>query len=142
MSVDEGPVFLDSNILVYAYDRTAGGRRTKSKALLEDLWTSERGALSVQVLQEFYVTVTQEVGSPIKREAAAEVVRDLAQWRVHAPVAADVIGAIDLQARHRLSFWDAMILWSASQLGCATLWSEDLNPGQTIDGVQIVNPLQ
>jgi predicted nucleic acid-binding protein len=142
MSAADGPVFVDSNILVYAYDQTAGEKRTQARELLEGLWESGRGAISVQVLQEFYVTVTQKVRTPLKRETAAGVVRDLAHWNVHAPQAEDVLGAIDLQGRHALSFWDAMIIWSAGQLGCSTIWSEDLSPHENYDGVEVINPLE
>lgn len=70
----------------------------------------------------------------------ADIVRDLAFWRVHAPVAEDILGAIDLQRRHKISFWDAMIIWSASQPGCATILSEDLAANRTYDGVLVQNP--
>lgn len=140
MSADEGPVFVDTNVLVYAFDQSAGDKRDRARSLLDRLWTDKRGCLSIQVLQELYVAVTQKVLRPIDREKAAEIIRDLSYWQLHAPVAEDVLGAIALQQRHRTSFWDAMVLWSAQQLGCNEVWSEDLNQGQDYDGVQVVNP--
>jgi predicted nucleic acid-binding protein len=134
-------VFVDTNILVYAYDRTAGEKHKRARTLLENLWANSRGCISLQVLQEFYVVITQKVPDPLDPESAAAILRDLAFWRIHAPVAEDVLGAIELQQRHRVSFWDAMILWSAVQLGCAEVWSEDLSHGQAYDGVRVINPL-
>jgi len=109
-------------------------------SLLNKLWTSVCGCLSVQVLQEFYVTVTQKVLQPVEHETAAQIVRDLSFWRLHATVVEDVLGAIDLQQRCALSFRDAMILWSAQHLDCRTLWSEDFNPNQNYNGVIVINP--
>ncbi len=129
-SASEGLVFVDTNVLVYAYDTTAGEKRERARSRLDRLWSGAQGCLSVPVLQEFYVTVTRKVESPLERETAADLIRDLAYWRVHAPIAEDVLGAIGLQARHALSFWDAMILWSAQQLGCDVLWSEELTGQQ------------
>ncbi len=142
MSAAEVPVFVDTNILVYAFDQSAGDKRDRARSLLDQLWSDMRGHLSVQVLQEFYVVVTQKVRGPLESEAAAEIVRDLSYWNIHAPVAEDVLGAIDLQQRYETSFWDAMILWSARQLGCGEVWSEDLSEDQDYEGVRVVNPFQ
>jgi predicted nucleic acid-binding protein len=140
MSADDSPVFVDTNVLIYAYDRTAGEKRSRARSLIDMLWMDVRGCISLQVLQEFYVTVTTKIPRPLRAEDAAEIVRDLSYWRLHTPVAEDVLGAIDLQQRQRTSFWDAMILWSALQLGCDMIWSEDLGQGQRYDGVKVVNP--
>jgi predicted nucleic acid-binding protein len=140
MSADDSLVFVDTNVLVYAYDRTAGEKRSRAKSLIDTLWMDARGCISLQVLQEFYVTVTTKIPRPLKAEVAAEIVRDLSYWRLHAPVAEDVLGAIDLQQRQGISFWDAMNLWSAQQLDCETIWSEDLSQGQRYNGVRVVNP--
>jgi predicted nucleic acid-binding protein len=91
-------------------------------------------------MQEFYVTVTHKVSKPLDIPAATRIIRDLSYWRVHSPVPNDVLAAIDLHERYRISFWDAMIIHSASQLGCRTLWSEDLNPRQVYDGIELLNP--
>lgn len=142
MSASKAPVFVDTNVLVYAFDQSAGEKRRKAHSLLDRLWEEMRGCLSVQVLQEFYVTATQKVRKPLEPETAGEIVRDLSYWRIHAPVAEDVLGAIDLQQRYTVSFWDAMILWSAQQLGCSTIWSEDLSEDQDYNGVRVVNPFR
>lgn len=140
MSADEAPVFIDTNVLVYAFDQSAGEKRNRARTLLDRLWSDRRGRLSVQVLQEFYVTVTQRVRRPLEPDAAAEIVRDLSYWHLHAPTAEDVLGAIGLQQRYMTSFWDAMILWSALRLRCDAVWSAALSEGQDYDGVLVVNP--
>ena len=132
--------FVYSNVLIYAYDVTAGVKHEQAKALVAGLWESRYGCLSIQVLQEFYVTVTRKVARQLAADVAAEVVADLAAWRVHAPIVEDVNQAITIHRRYAISFWDAMIIRSATQLGCATLWSEDLNAGQVYAGVRIQNP--
>jgi predicted nucleic acid-binding protein len=134
--------FLDTNILVYAHDRSAGKKHELAKALVQKLWDTGNGCLSIQVLQEFYVTVTRKVPQPVPFDTAARIISDLGFWRIHAPEAKDVLGAIDLQQRYQLSFWDAMVVWSAAELGCRVIWSEDLNPGQVYDGVRLQNPFE
>ncbi|MGD8605606.1 MAG: PIN domain-containing protein [Anaerolineales bacterium] len=142
MSADNAPIFVDTNILVYAYDQSAGDKRTRARALMDQLWSDMNGCLSLQVLQEFYVAVTHKVPRPLKPQEAADIVRDYAFWQIHAPIAEDLLGAVELQQRHQMSFWDAMILWSAGQLGCKILWSEDLSDSREYDGVRVVNPFQ
>jgi predicted nucleic acid-binding protein len=132
--------FVDTNVLVYAHDVTAGDKHARARALVEELWETRDGCLSVQVLQEFFVTTTRKIPKPLDAPAAARIINDLAHWHVHAPAAADVLAAVDIHQRTGASFWDAMILRSAKELGCATLYSEDLKLGQNYDGVQLRNP--
>ncbi len=131
--------FVDTNILIYAYAAT-GEKREVASALVDRLWRERRGALSVQVLQEFYVNVTRKVTETIDPEIAVDILKSLVRWRVHSPLPDDVIAAASLSSRHQLSFWDAMIVRSAAELRCDTLWAEDLNDGQVIEGVQLSNP--
>ena len=142
MNDDAGRQFVDTNILVYAHDAVAGPKHDTAKALLQDLWNSRWGCLSIQMLQEFYVTVTQKVAMPYSAIEAANIIEDFAAWRIHAPTVSDVLAAIDLQNRYQLSFWDAMMLQSAGSLGCTVVWTEDLNHGQMINQVLIQNPFQ
>ena len=132
--------FVDTNILLYAHDVTAGEKHSRARSLVEELWETREGCLSVQVLQEFFVTMTGKIPKPLDAPAAARIVGDLARWHLHAPAASDVLAAIDIHQRTGASFWDAMILRSATELGCGTVHSEDLNPGQAYDGVQVLNP--
>jgi predicted nucleic acid-binding protein len=132
--------FVDTNVLVYAHDVTAGDKHDRARALLEELWDTREGCLSVQVLQEFFVTTTRKIPKPLEAPAAGQVINDLALWQVHAPAARDVLAAIDIHQQTGASFWDAMIIRSAQELGCQTLYSEDLNPGQAYAGVRVSNP--
>ncbi|MFH1906155.1 MAG: PIN domain-containing protein [Chloroflexota bacterium] len=134
--------FVDSNILVYAYDLAQGEKREKAKARLLSLWESGFGCVSIQVLQEFFVNVTRKSEFPLSSEQAAQVIHDFSDWKVHRPGIKDVIAAIDLHQRYRISFWDAMILQSARQSGCSILWSEDLSEGEDYAGVKVVNPFK
>jgi predicted nucleic acid-binding protein len=132
--------FVDTNVLVYAYDPTSGDRHTAARVLLERLWQDRTGALSVQVLQEFFVTVTTKVAEPLALDDARHRLRGLARWAVHAPLPMDVIAATEIAETHKLLFWDAMVVRSAGQLGCEVLWTEDLNAGQRIGDVTIRDP--
>ncbi|MGC9335301.1 MAG: PIN domain-containing protein [Anaerolineae bacterium] len=132
--------FVDTNILIYAHDISAGEKHLRARELMLDLWESGEGCLSIQVLQEFYVNVTQKVAKPLPTEAAAQIIADLSVWQVHRPGTAEILDAIRLQKRYQISFWDAMILASAIHLGCHVLWSEDLNPGQVYDQVEGKSP--
>jgi predicted nucleic acid-binding protein len=132
--------FVDANLLVYAFDSSAGRKQQLAKALLERLWQSNSGCVSVQVLQEFFVTVTKKVAKPLPVEEAKARVRDFAAWRVFSPTPEDVLAAIDLHAQAKIRFWDAMIVLAAAESGCDVLWTEDLNDGQLLRGVRIRDP--
>ena len=132
--------FIDANILVYAFDSSAARKQHVARRLLERLWESGTGCLSVQVLQEFFVTVTKKVAKPLPMDEATSRVREFAAWRVFAPTSDDVLAAIDLHARARIGFWDAMIVLAAVESGCDVLWTEDLSDGQLLRGVRIRNP--
>jgi predicted nucleic acid-binding protein len=134
--------FVDTNILVYAHDDSAGVKRDQARALVEQLWESRDGCLSVQVLQEFFVSVTRKIAKPLGTETAKEIIADLSRWHVHVPAADDVLGAIGIHQRTGISFWDAMIVRSAAEMGCDVLYSEDLNTGQEYSGVRAENPVQ
>ena len=141
MSVDpQVDYFLDTNVLVYAYDRTAGYKHTLAAQLVAECWENQNGCLSMQVLQEFFVTVTRKIASPLDHQTARQIVADLANWRLQSPVADDLLQAIDLQHSYQLSFWDAMIVQSAARLGCKQLLSEDLNHEQVVGNVRVINP--
>jgi predicted nucleic acid-binding protein len=133
-------VFVDSNVLVYSYDADAGEKHATARSILTDLWESRTGAVSTQVLQEFYVTVTRKVPKPLAKRAARAVVDTYRAWPVHRPEVDDVIAASELEERHQLSFWDALIIVSAQRSGARTLLSEDLQDGRRIGELIIVNP--
>lgn len=140
MTADAAREFVDANVLVYAFDASAGRKRNVASALLQRLWTAETGVLSVQVLQEFFVTITRKVARPLSLDAAEERVRELTAWHVFVPTADDVIAAIGVQRRARVSFWDALIVHAAAESGCGVCWTEDLQDGQVLRGVRMRNP--
>ena len=111
-----------------------------ARALVSRLGRRREGAISVQVLQEFYVNVVRKVAVPMTPSDARVRIDALSRWPVHCPKPQDVTAAADLADEHSLSFWDAMIVRRASEMGCRTLWTEDLNAGQTIAGVRVIDP--
>jgi predicted nucleic acid-binding protein len=132
--------FVDANILVYAFDASAGPKKAAAERLLTELWEAGTGCLSVQVLQEFFVIVTRKVADPLSIEEATERLKELSAWRVFAPTADDVLAAVALHKDAQLSFWDAMVVHAAAESGCDVLWTEDLTHGQVLRGVRIMNP--
>lgn len=131
--------FVDTNILIYAHDRTAGRKHEISRDLIDRLWESGTGCLSVQILQEFYVIATKKLRD-IEPQEARGLVETYSRWHLHRPGEGDVLNAVDLHQSHQLSFWDAMVVISARKLNCQLLQSEDLNDRQNIMGVMITNP--
>lgn len=132
--------FVDTNIILYAYDCSEPVKQNKARALLHSLWDTGLGCISIQVLQELYVNLTRKIPNSLSSVKARQIVLDLGRWRYHAPRLEDLVQAIDIQQRYLLSFWDAMVVCSAKSLQCAILWTEDLNSGQDYDGVQAINP--
>jgi len=141
MSAKDSLQFVDTNILVYAYDSSSAEKHQRARTLLKRFWERNSGCLSVQVLQELHVNLTRKVACPIDLEAAAQIIADLCTWQIHVPAGADVLGAIRIQQHYQLSFWDAMIIRSAAEMGCNTLWSEDFSDGQVYEGVKVINPM-
>jgi predicted nucleic acid-binding protein len=118
-------IFVDTNILVYAYDVTAGRKHETAKGILADLWKSGQGMLSLQVLQEFFVTITRKVPRPLEIRPAK---------------AACLLDAIEIHSRYKFSLWDAMILVAAIRGRASVLLSEDWSDGQRVEGLSIRNP--
>jgi len=134
--------FVDTNILVYAHDISAGMKHGQARRLLQRLWRTKCGCLSIQVLQEFYANITRKVTIPLSAPDVVQIIQELTVWKIHSPEVNDILEAIRVQQRYQISFWDAMIVWSAARLGCEVLWSEDLNPGQMYEGVRVQNPFE
>ena len=136
----ENKIFLDTNILIYAYDVSAGNKHKTAKTIMMDLWDSGRGIMSIQVLQEFFVNITKKVSRPLEIKLAKDIIKDLLKWEVVTIDGESLLEAIELHVRHQYSLWDSMILKAAQKGGAIILLSEDLKDGQTIDGVTIKNP--
>jgi len=133
--------FVDTSILVYAHDRDAGSKRDRAVRLLEELWESSNGRLSVQVLQEFYVSVTRKLATPVARSLAREVIGSYGAWVREATTPEIVLRAVEISELAQLSFWDGLVVSSAEQAGATLLYSEDFQAGRLIAGIRIVNPL-
>jgi predicted nucleic acid-binding protein len=132
--------FVDTNVLVYAHDRSAGPKYKVAEALLEELWSSGRGVLSTQVLQEFCVTLRRKAGRPLPADEVRRLIQDYSTWEVVVNTANSILQALDIEARYRISFWDALIIQAAEVSGASILYSEDLSGGQTYDSIRVVNP--
>jgi predicted nucleic acid-binding protein len=133
-------IFVDSNILVYAHDLDAGLKQRVAAEKLKELWESGAGRLSTQVLQEFYVNVTQKIRDPLARSAAREVIRNYAPWVASHISLRTILRASEISEVWRISFWDGMILAAAEQNGATMVLTEDLSHGHSIAGIEIVNP--
>lgn len=143
MNVDpQVKYFLDTNILIYAFDRSAGKKHDLALKVVNDCWENKNGCLSIQVLQEFFVTATRKIAKPLEHPTARQIVVDLAHWHLHTPMIEDILQAIDFQKNYQLSFWDAQVVQSADNSGCKRLLSEDLNHGQVYGDVQVINPFR
>lgn len=135
-----GSTFVDTNVLIYAHDADAGDKRAIAAAHLRDLWATRQGALSVQVLQEFYVNVTQKIPRPLSPPEVRDIVRAYCAWPVEVIEPDTALHGSEISQRHRISFWDALIVAAALQGGATKILSEDLNAGQEIEGIVIENP--
>jgi predicted nucleic acid-binding protein len=133
--------FIDTNILVYAHDVDAGEKHATAREMVSELWNTRTGALSTQVLQEFYVTVTRKLPKPLDRTTARQLVREYSRWRMQPIRVSHIVSASEIEERYQLSFWDALIVAAAQHLGAARILSEDLQAGSTIAGIKIQNPL-
>ena len=135
-------VFLDTNIILYAYDVSAGEKHQRAKEMVLDLWNSGLAVISTQVLQEFFVTATQKIPKPLDSRLAKSIVDDLLKWEVVINDGAAVLEAIELVLQYGYSFWDSLIIEASIKGGAEILLSEDLSHGQTIQGVTIMNPFK
>jgi predicted nucleic acid-binding protein len=132
--------FFDTNVLVYADDKAAPAKQRRALDLVAQHRRAGTGVVSLQVLQEYFVTVTRKLH--VDSRVARRKIELLAEFDVAAPQVSDILAAIDLHRLHGFSFWDALVLRAAKQAGCSVLFSEDFQAAREIDGVQIVNPFR
>lgn len=130
--------FVDTNILLYSVDEAAGAKHEAACRILAKDLRDEPRAVSTQVLQEFYSAATRKLKIPPVRARGLVVL--WSDFEVVAIEAGDVLSAIDCSIVNGLSVWDALIVTAARKACCDTLWTEDLNHGQVIQGVRIENP--
>ena len=133
--------FVDTNILLYAHDSSAGAKHDRAKAVVEQLWEERSGAISTQVLQELAVNLRRKVAAPLTGKAIQEIVADYLTWYVVVNDGAAILEALDFEERYRISFWDALIVHAAHASGATVLYSEDLSDGQHYGSVRVENPL-
>lgn len=132
--------FFDTNVLIYADDNSAPAKQRRALEVIAEHRRARTGVLSLQVLQEYFVTVTRKLH--VNARVARRKVELLAELDVVVPELADVLAAIDLHRLHELSFWDALILRTAKQGGCSVLLSENMQDAGQIEGIRIINPLR
>lgn len=132
--------FIDTNVLIYAYDLDAGIKHRRAAELIRLLWSERGGILSTQVLQEFHVNVTRKIPRPISPATARGIIDTYRAWQVETISIDTVLRASEYQERHQLSFWDGVLIAAAVQGSATVLLTEDLNDGQMIEGVEINNP--
>jgi predicted nucleic acid-binding protein len=137
MSVER---FLDTNILVYAHDASAPRKRDIAQALIFDGLRNEDTAISAQVLSEFYVTVTRKIAKPLSPRAARDEVLYLSDLDMVDIDALLILSAIEMQARWKLAYWDALILAAADRCGAREVLSEDLSHGQAYGRIVVRYP--
>ncbi|GAB4243422.1 MAG: PIN domain-containing protein [Deltaproteobacteria bacterium] len=133
-------VFLDTNLLLYAYDAGSLVKHSVAARILEDLWKSGNGILSTQVLQEFFVNVTKKIPKPLSVTVGKEIVEDFLKWKIVSVEGRTILRAIDLHEKHNYAFRDSLVIQSAIEGGARWLLSEDLRDGQRIGELTIRNP--
>jgi predicted nucleic acid-binding protein len=132
--------FLDTNVLVYAHDNSAGWKHERAATLTEQLWDQANGVISTQVLQEFCYTVRRKLKRPLSLEHTFAVVQQYLAWNVVVNLPISALEAIQIEARHKVSFWDALILHAAERGNATILYSEDFSHGQVYGNVRAINP--
>jgi predicted nucleic acid-binding protein len=135
-------IFLDTNILVYAYDKSEKLKHKKAKDILINCWDTRTGSLSTQVLQEFYVTVTRKLPAKLSIHEAREIIQELLSWQVYQITPDDIVAASEIEEKHGYSLWDSLVITAAQVTGAEILYSEDMQDGQQIDGLKIINPFK
>jgi len=137
-----GKIFVDTNIFIYAHDVDAGEKHSVAAGIMRDLWLTREGIMSTQVLQEFYVNVTRKIPTPIPRSEARGIIGQYSVWNIVGIDTSRIVAASEIEERHNLSFWDALIVAAAQSAGVERIITEDLNHGENIGGVVIENPFR
>jgi predicted nucleic acid-binding protein len=132
--------FVDTNVLVYAHDTSESTKQPVARRWLDALWAERSGVVSTQVLQEFYVVATRKFGPPFSRLEARELVALYARWTVVQVDVEMVLDASDLEDRHQLWFWDALIVEAAKRAGATRLLTEDLQDGVRFGDMLVIDP--
>jgi predicted nucleic acid-binding protein len=132
--------FVDTNVLVYAFDKSGSPKQRAAQRLMNELMEKDLLRVSTQVLQELFVTLTRKVSQPCSIKEALAVLEDLTAWPLMVVDYQAIRAAAGLADRAKLSFWDALVVVAAARTGAVVLYTEDLNDGQEILGVRVSNP--
>lgn len=132
--------FFDTNVLIYADDKSSPAKQRRALELVAEHRRAGTGVVSMQVLQEYFVTATRKFG--VDAKVARRKVELLAEFDVAAPDVGDILAAIDLHRLHGFSFWDCLVIRAAKQSGCRVLLTEDMQQARELDGVRMVNPFR
>jgi predicted nucleic acid-binding protein len=134
--------FVDTNVLMYAHDTSAGPKHERAQALVQSLWRDRSGVLSTQVLQELCVNLRRKARRPVDLKTSREIITDYLAWDLHVNTGTDVLEAMEIEERYRISFWDALVVQAAEAAGANVLYSEDLSDGQEYGAVRVINPFR
>jgi predicted nucleic acid-binding protein len=134
--------FVDTNILLYAHDPSAGLKHHRARQVIERLWDTGEGVLSTQVLQELCVNLRRKVARPLPVDEIRRLIQDYFSWEIVVNTAESVIQALEIEVRYKISYWDALVLQAAESAGAAVLYSEDLADRQRYGVIQVLNPLR
>ncbi|MGA9627645.1 MAG: PIN domain-containing protein [Bryobacteraceae bacterium] len=140
MTAEKDLAFVDTNVLVYAFDKSSSPKKRVAQRLINQLMDEDRLRVSTQVLQELFVTLTRKVSKRCSSDEALAVLEDLTAWPLMAVDYAAIRAAVGLAGQAKISFWDALVVVAAARTGAAVLYTEDMNDGQEILGVRIGNP--
>lgn len=132
--------FVDTNILLYAYDREAGEKHQKARRAVVELWENNGGVLSAQVLEEFYVNVTRKIPKPLTKKQGLELISQYLSWETVSIHGGMVAEAAQLEERAKISFGDALIVISAQRSGARLLLTEDFQAGRKFGDLAVKNP--
>jgi predicted nucleic acid-binding protein len=133
--------FVDTNILVYAHETSAGTKHERAKAIVEERWNNRLGIVSTQVLQELCVTLRRKSPRPLDLKSIRKLIADYLSWQLVVNTSQSVLEALEIEERYRISFWDALIIQAAQAAGATVLYTEDLSHNQVFEGVRVINPL-
>jgi predicted nucleic acid-binding protein len=135
------PHFLDTNILLYSISTNPADALRRERAI--ELLGQDDGALSVQVLQEFYVQATRATRPrPLSHETAVGLLTAWTRFKVQEITLSILNSALEIKAVHRFSYWDSAIIAAARALGCREVYSEDMSHGREVEGITIINPFR
>ena len=134
------PIFVDTNILIYARDLSDPDKQSRAHQVLSYLWKSHLGRISYQVLNEYYVTVTRKLKPGLDQGVARQDIDDLLQWGPIGYTPTSLRKAWEIESRYKLSWWDSLILSSAFETGADTVYSEDMHHGLLVFGMRVINP--